>query len=421
MDNLENISGITPVGKLDEGGQGEIWHVRQNDRDRALKRYHKESATAEQRAIIEHLIQTGAPSGIAHRFAWPLEIVQLADGSFIGYLMPLIDISRFISFEDIEAGDAPHPGFRVLFELCRQLAECFRKLNIEGLCYCDISKNNFFFSPETGEVILCDNDNIVVDNSGMGGALGTPEYMAPEVVKNESKPSTVSDQHSLSVLLFLLLCGGNPFHGLMEHNIHVFDGDASEYIYGQEALFVFDPSDARNRLPDIPGYRHVGAFWEILPRHVQELFLRAFVQGSHNPAMRVTAMEWMEMFSQMSALLRVCSCGAENFMETGQHPCWNCGELLALRLCIEGGTDVPVEPGQQLNPIHFGESSAQYAIGEMEPHPNSPSLVLLRNRTAEAWSAMLGGERVQVESARAIPLHPGIRIRIKNRELSVVP
>lgn len=409
MNNWKDIAGITPVKKIDEGAQGEIWHVRKSGRDLVLKKYHAQSASTQQQAVIENLIQVGAPATVGHRFAWPLETVMDEDNVFIGYLMPLIDLSNYISFEQIETGEYRHPGFRILSITCRQLAECFRELHIKGLCYGDISKNNFLFSPETGDVVICDNDNVVVDRSGITIALGTPEYMAPEIVRNEAKPSTVTDQHALSVLLFILLCAHNPFHGEMEYNIRVFNGDASEYLYGNEAVFVFDSADTRNQLPDIPGYQHPKTFWNILPSRMQTMFSKAFIQGSHNPTQRITAKEWIEVFQWLEKQCCTCSCGMELF-HADQKPCWNCGALSSLMLYVDGCPAVPIEAGRQLGDI-----------GEIEKHPHDESLYLLRNRTNHTWLASFEDQVIDVPPQRAVSLPAGTHIQAGEQELTVYP
>jgi serine/threonine protein kinase len=43
--------------------------------------------------------------------------------------------------------------------------------------------------------------------------LGTPRFMAPEVVRREAAPSDQTDRYSLAVLLFYLLMGGHPLDG----------------------------------------------------------------------------------------------------------------------------------------------------------------------------------------------------------------
>ncbi len=46
-----------------------------------------------------------------------------------------------------------------------------------------------------------------------GAILGTPAYMAPEQVKDGRSANAASDQYSLGVVLYELLCGQTPFSG----------------------------------------------------------------------------------------------------------------------------------------------------------------------------------------------------------------
>jgi serine/threonine protein kinase len=51
--------------------------------------------------------------------------------------------------------------------------------------------------------LIADNDNVSVDGAGVLGVLGTPRFMAPEIVRGETVPSTQTDLFSLSVLIFI--------------------------------------------------------------------------------------------------------------------------------------------------------------------------------------------------------------------------
>ena len=57
------------------------------------------------------------------------------------------------------------------------------EIYIAGAKYQDISFGNLFFNPDNGDVLICDNDNVSYGNSKPGGVLGTPGFMAPEIVK----------------------------------------------------------------------------------------------------------------------------------------------------------------------------------------------------------------------------------------------
>jgi serine/threonine protein kinase len=112
-----------------------------------------------------------------------------------------------------------------------------------GLCYRDISFGNVFFDPDTGEVLICDNDNVAVDGEGKIGVLGTPRFMAPEIVRGEALPSMHTDVFSLAVLLFYMLIMHHPLEGKRELAIKCLDLPAMNKLYGTDPLFIYDPDD----------------------------------------------------------------------------------------------------------------------------------------------------------------------------------
>lgn len=417
------IPGLTIMKKLAQGGQGEIFVIQKNGKELVLKLYFEKESTADQRQIIEELIRTGPPKTPGRGgFVWPMEIVETPDGKRFGYIMPLIQISEYISLGHIEAGQVRHPGYAVLVEACRQLAEMFRILHIDGFCYRDISKFNVMFSPKTGDVVICDNDNVIVNKHGPGKIKGTTPYMAPEVILGKARPSTATDQHSLAVLLFMILFGGHPFHGAMEDNIHIFDRHAAEYIYGHKPVFVFDPNNSSNRLPDEPGYLHVKVQWNIFPRDIHRLFTRVFTSGLRSPADRVTDMEWMAAFTRLQGCRHVCSCRAENFWDPNlkiQRPCWNKGCTVDYpdKLIVQGKstTAMLVKLGHQISSFHLGEKSSSRIVGQITKHPKDAKALVLKNESSASWYA----GKVEIPAGRGVLLRPGLRIKADRHEFIV--
>ena len=428
MTKTPNIPGLNIVKKLAEGGQGEVFIVNKNGQQLALKLYNSSSATPEQRSTICFLVQEGVPAaGCANKFAWPMEFVDLPQENRFGYLMPLIDAAQYVTLSDIKTGRVEHPGYGIMAEACRQMAECFRELHIAGYCYRDISENNFLFSPKTGDVMICDNDNIMIDKHAIGNMIGTPGFMAPEVVMGTARPSTVTDQQSLAYLLFVMMCFGHPLHGEQEFKIRIFDGVAAQQIYGRNPVFVFDPKDCSNALPNEPGYRHVAQHWSILPAHLRALFEKAFTAGLMNPAQRVTEVDWLHAFTQLLSQRHVCTCGAENFWDPAQkeQTCWHrqCSVTFPVKLYVQGKTITAllVKPGQMLTSMHLGEKSSSTIMAAMENHPTEAEVCLLRNKTGDTWTAIYGKQQIDVPPGKAVPLYTGIRIKVAHHEFAVHP
>ena len=57
------------------------------------------------------------------------------------------------------------PTFRALATAGLELAHSFLELHVQGLCYRDISFGNVFFDPQSGDVLICDNDNVTIDGA----------------------------------------------------------------------------------------------------------------------------------------------------------------------------------------------------------------------------------------------------------------
>jgi serine/threonine protein kinase len=197
-----------------------------------------------------------------------------------GYIMPLRE-PRYKGVVDLMKARMD-PSFRALATAGFELANNFLQLHSKGLCYRDISFGNVFLDPNADEILICDNDNVAVDGAFRGGILGTPRFMAPEIVRGESLPNIQSDLFSLAVLLFYMFMVHHPLEGRRELAIHSFDLPAMTKLYGKEPLFIFDPDDRSNE--PVRGY-HDNALdsWPIYPQFIRDLFIKAFKRGVQDP------------------------------------------------------------------------------------------------------------------------------------------
>jgi len=163
---------------LGEGGQGEVYRVSLDGQPYALKWYNDIVLRVDRslRRRLEVAIDHGAPSA---EFLWPFELVTLADGSRLGYLMRLRH-PDYLKIQSVLA-EQVRPSFRALSTTALRLTNALLALHSKGLVYQDLNAGNVFFDPETGAIEICDNDNVDIDGapSVMGGVW---EFQAPEVV-----------------------------------------------------------------------------------------------------------------------------------------------------------------------------------------------------------------------------------------------
>jgi DNA-binding helix-hairpin-helix protein with protein kinase domain len=423
--------------KLGEGTQGEVYLAEGDHGKYAVKWYKPEQATGDQRRAIRYLVTTGPPKGAAgRRFIWPLDLVTADGAKGFGYLMVYVDMDQYAELGEVWAHIKPVPNFPALCEISYQLANSYRALHLTGHCYRDISAGNLVFDPKSGEVLIRDNDNVGVNHESRCQVWGTMEYMAPEIIRGRADPSTETDLHSLAVLLFYLWCWHHPFHGAMEYGFRCWDIPAKKKVYGETPVFIFDPEDARNRLPDDPDYAVARERWSYLPAAAQALFIRAFGEGLRSPDSRVTEGEWQRLFLQLKDSIFPCpACRAENFLDgdaAGPRRCWHCGSDLPLPpelvfrqaagrypLVLTIGTKILVRHVRPLAP----EEELASVIGEVVPHPQIPGSAGIRNLSGNEWTATFpDSSTIPVPHGRAVPLNPGTVIWISGvaAEISIV-
>jgi len=421
---------------LGGGGQGEVYQVSVQNQALAVKWFfpHYLRQDARLRERLERAIQIGPPSD---RFLWPLEMVNAPGVAGFGYLMALREPS-FQGLADLVTRRA-EPTFHTLATIGFELAHSYLQLHAKGLCYRDISFGNVFFNPATGEVRICDNDNVDID--GQPGTIGgTVRFMAPEIVRGESTPSTQTDLFSLAVLLFYLLMNHHPLEGARESAIHCFDLPAMTKLYGTEPLFIFDPADDRNR--PVPGYHdNALAFWPIYPEFLRKLFTRAFTDGLRDPAHgRVRESEWRAALVQLRDMLCYCPhCKAENFYDPdaaraapsptvnaqAASACWACSHPVRLppRIRITHNTSpqiIVLRHDSKLYPHHLDRSRPydfSSPTAEIAFHPTNPTIWGLKNLAADKWVATtVAGEVRDVPPGRTVTIATGTLIQFGHSE-----
>jgi DNA-binding helix-hairpin-helix protein with protein kinase domain len=401
---------------LGAGGQGEVYRVAIDGQQQALKWYYPHTGTREQLENLVELIRKGSPDA---RFLWPTDLLAMDHRPGFGYLMPLRP-ARYKGVTDLLVRSVS-PSFKNLATACANLSDAFLQLHSKGWCYRDISQGNMFFDPDTGDVLVCDVDNVGV-NDGPTSILGTPRFMAPEVVRGEAHPSTETDRFSLAVMLFLVLLNDHPLDGRKEADIHCFDRPAMERLYGMEPLFIFDPNDRSNE--PVPGcHDNAIAFWPIYPAFLKNLFIKSFTDGLRNPGHgRVTETQWCQAMSTLRDSIFNCSCDAENIFDMERLQaggtagnCWSCGAALRLPPRIRiGRTVVMLNPDSKLFAHHTANSASidfRTPIAEVSRHPSDPNRLGLKNLSSESWSAVLSDGSVrEIPPTRSVALDTVTRI-----------
>jgi len=399
-DAVRMVRSRTVVGiqsRIAEGSQGVVYRgVLPNGPPAAVKWYRPMPHAEQIRISIADLAAHPRPHP---SFAWPLDLVRSDRVSGFGYVMPLV-APRFRPLAQVINAREP-PPYRIAAAIGRRIADAFAALHATGLCYRDISFGNLLVDPATGEIAVVDNDNVGTDGSAVF-VKGTLRFMAPEVLRDEAPPSTVSDLHSLSVILFFLLVHGHPLEGMRaeasygwESQGHISETSRALQNFGVSPLFVFDPSDSSNR--PAPGDLRL-TWWPLYPQFLRDLFVRTFTQGLTDASLggRVTEGVWRRAMIRLGDSVSICVCGASVFWDEDQPAkrCWHCGAVPPAPAVL-GLPRQPVvlSPGAVLSGAHLRRDHDYDATAAVvEAHPTRTGELVLHNLSGQLWTVEEAGE-----------------------------
>lgn len=200
------------------------------------------------------------------------------------------------------------------------LSRSVRRMHAAGLAHSDLSYKNVLIDPVSGGAAIIDIDGLVVPGKYPPDVVGTPDFIAPEVMatnhlpKGDPKrklPSRTTDLHALAVLVYMYLLYRHPLRG---GKVHDADPQRDEELsMGEQALFIEHPTDASNR-PNLSDIKPSYLPWAdpkkrpytVTGPYLKALFDKAFIDGLHNPALRPSADEWEQALVKTIDLVQPC-------------------------------------------------------------------------------------------------------------------
>jgi serine/threonine protein kinase len=407
---------------LGGGGQGDVYKVDYSGKPMALKWYKKGALKNpfEFRKNLEKNIEDGSPS---KAFLWPEAVTEEINGSF-GYVMRLFP-DGYKNFPMFLKNKVRFRDGIVAIESALKMVNPFKLLHNRGCSYQDINDGNVSINPDTGDVLICDCDNIAPFGSTFGIG-GKPGYVAPEIVLGLKSPSVHTDRFSLAVILFLTLVVSRPFEGKMVASAPCLTESLDRRFFGEEPIFIYHPTDHRNA-PVRGVHNNAINFWPTLPGYIKDAFYKTFVDGVNDKGNRedqdrTTETEWEKLLLRLRDETVICpKCGYETVYPTDgkTSKCFNdkCPYVFPkLHLLKVGGSKIVLYPGAKLYASHFGVKDKFDEIhGEVVHNKKDEKIWGLKNLSNIPWQEKTtDGKDKVVGPNNAVRLESGSQISFGN-------
>lgn len=292
----------------------------------------------------ERIFQQEGGAYWADVFCWPYDIVE--HNGLLGIVAPTYQSHFFFEFgsknndflgirgkekEGKWFASANHQNkhlapeergnWRSYFSLCIKISRAVQRMHMAGLAHSDLSYKNVLVDPRSGNACIIDIDGLVVPNKYAPDVVGTPDFIAPEVMAtlnlsrddpNRKLPRIETDRHAIAVLIYMYLLYRHPLRG---GKIHDADPEIDEKLgMGKNALFVEHPTNDANR-PRLSDVKPGALPWadvekrpySLLGPYLKPLVERAFIDGLHDPTKRPSANEWEVALVRSVDLMQPCA------------------------------------------------------------------------------------------------------------------
>lgn len=393
----------TIIKELGRGGQGIVYLVEVCGEKKALKWY----LTAPDDKFYRNLAQNIASRAPSEAFLWPEYLTEKQQGSY-GYIMKLRP-QNYYEFGNFLLAKVSFKSFTAMLSAAMKICDGFMMLHRFGYSYQDLNDGNFFIDPQTGDVLICDNDNVMPQGE-KSGIMGKARYMAPEIVAG-GIPDKYSDRFSLSVILFMLFYANHPFEGAKVVACPCMTEAFEKKFYGSEALFIYDPTDKSN-LPVRGIHQNVIRRWPVFPQMLRDAFIEEFSKEKlQDPSTRMIEQNWKKIISSVRDSLVVCQhCAEETFVNVSDSTdkCMNCGKDVDLskRLVINNRS----LPLTQNTYIYIDEDNTPDGVVTTDGN----GFMLIKNISTETWTVETPSGKIKTVAPNEIlPVKEGLKITFR--------
>ena len=404
----------------DSGGQGDVYHVTYDGHDYALKWYNKapeDVIGGLQYNVIKNIC--GRSKRPSDKCIWPMYMVtevNPCEGKKFGYLMELLppnypEMNDYMRMDD-DPDAARFSSYNALLTAGMNIAAAMHDLHLKGYSYKDLNPSNFAINPDTGDVLVVDNDNVSV-NGDPSTVKGMKGYMAPEIPRSKYKesPTMYTDYYSLAVILYRLFFVDHPMDGKAWEKYPLCTDEVEEFLYAIKPVFHFDPNNKSNVPTDVYA-PNVVQRWKCFPMNLRRLFIQSFTEGIDHPGRRVPENAWISTLADCrDKLIRMMNKREQfvNFDNAASVP----PGCLGIQI---GSHKVALYPFKAVYEISVNGNVNRFAekyAGIL--YNDKTKTLMIRNLTNKTWRGWSPKDKVltSIGPGMDYPVFPGVQIEFQ--------
>lgn len=307
---------------LGKGGEGSVYKISEKP-DYVLKVFIDKNRTETRHRKLLAMLNTPLSISAMSQVTWPIDVVY-DNGRFVGYVMPETKNNEDLNVMYSDKYICP---LNEKITIAKNLCAAVNSIHEVGQVCGDLNPKNIKVNPKTLGITLVDTDSYYITDKltdvHYKCEVGLPEYLAPEIHRalHDNKGKNLStlpenpftpetDLFALDVHIFALLMNGyHPFTCAVDNRAD----NIKQLSYSQPSIAAPQPiENIKNgffpfymKKSNITTPLYAPSF-DMLPKNIQSLFIRAFVDGSSNPKKRPTEEEWYNELSVMQQNLKTC-------------------------------------------------------------------------------------------------------------------
>ena len=295
-----------------QGGEGKVYNIVGNAKIVA-KLYKNNLNTVEKERKLVTMVDNPPDQAVMTQISWPLDVLYDNNNSFVGFIMPKLNINEDLNviYEYGSSAKYPNIPWTNKIVIAKNLCAVLDAVHSAGHVVGDLNPKNISVDPNTGHIVFVDTDSYHIEENGnvYRCNVGMPEYLPVEIqrkmqggLSNAQLPTFTqhTDDFALAVHIFQLLMNGtHPFacRILPSQASVVFPQPTDNILNG---VFPFMQPTAGIAIPVY------APPIDILPKEMQKLFERAFITGHSDPQIRPNAEEWYNALCKLEKELVVC-------------------------------------------------------------------------------------------------------------------